>query len=233
MRDGGGFDPVRLLTFANGQRHALPRGDFAPVEGGPAWIYSDRYELEAKAEGTPSEETMLGPMLQALLEDRFMLKIHHGAREIPVYELTLAKGGLKLHPVQTADCTLLDLTEFPPPRPEPGVNYCRQNTGELKGRILTVDTHATTIDYFSKTVLQWLERPVIDKTGVTGRFDFHFEYGIDENMRGFGEIGPAQPGEPAGPSIFTALQQLGLKLEAAKGPGDFIVVDSLERPSEN
>jgi uncharacterized protein (TIGR03435 family) len=78
--------------------------------GGPAWIYSDRYQIEVKAEGTPREEVMLGPMLQTLLEDRFNLKIHRETREVPAYELTVAKGGLKMQPVPPGRCTLLDIS---------------------------------------------------------------------------------------------------------------------------
>jgi uncharacterized protein (TIGR03435 family) len=95
-----GLIQLAYVTYANGQRHSEPHSDSLPIKGGPAWIYSDRYQLEAKAEGTPREEVMLGPMLQALLEDRFNLKIHRETREIPVYDLTVARGGLRMPPVQ-------------------------------------------------------------------------------------------------------------------------------------
>jgi uncharacterized protein (TIGR03435 family) len=221
-----GLIQFAYLDYANGQRHSDQHLDSLPIKGGPAWIYSDRYQLEAKAEGTPREEVMLGPMLQTLLEDRFNLKIHRETREIPVYELTVARGGLKMKAVQPGGCTLFDVSLRPPPRPEQGVNYCRLNIGRMEGRNWIVDTQAMSIDYFSKNVLMlYTDRPVVDKTGVGGLFDFRLEFAADE---------AAESNEPAGVSLFTAIQQqLGLKLAAAKGSGYFVVIDSVERPSEN
>jgi len=88
-----------------------------------------------------------------------------------------------------------------------------------------VDAAGMKFDDFCKIFLGHLDRPVTNKTGITGRFDFHLEYARD---------GAAPSDEPPGPSIFTAVQeQLGLKLTPAKGPGEFIVIDHVERPSEN
>ncbi len=96
--------------FAGGHRN--PPWTMPPVEGGPAWLKSDRYEIVAKAAGDTSQDTMNGPMLQALLEDRFKLKVHRETREIPVYALTVAKAGPephplgpKLHPFKEGSCT--------------------------------------------------------------------------------------------------------------------------------
>jgi len=87
------------------------------ISGGPEWIDSERYDIDAKAERIAKSEMMQGPMLQALLEDRFKLKIHHGTREIPVYNLTVAKDGSKLQPFKEGSCTPNDflLNPFPPP----------------------------------------------------------------------------------------------------------------------
>ena len=235
-----GLVQLAYLTYENGQRHSDQHFDSVPIKGGPAWVYSDRYQLEAKAEGAPSEEVMLGPMLQALLEDRFKLKIGRETREIPVYELTVARGGPKIQPVQDRGCILHDISLRPPPVAQPGVNYCRLNMGQLKGRNLIVDTQAMTIDYFSKNVLMfYTDRPVIDKTGIAGLFDFHLEFAPDEAtdpiLRAGGKLERGEPSDgPAGISLFTALQQqLGLKLEPAKGNGYFVVIDGAERPSDN
>jgi uncharacterized protein (TIGR03435 family) len=96
--------------------------------------------------------------------------------------------------------------------------------------------HATTLDDLSKKLAIVMGRPVIDKTGINGMFDFHLRFSLDEATVGM----PIRGGEPdatsdiAAPSIFTAVQeQLGLKLEQAKGPGEFLVIDGVERPSEN
>ena len=235
-RRGGSPPPGRLIrecqtvitlirsayvTFANG------RADFAsstPIEGGPAWINSDRYTINAKAEGTPSDPLMNGPMLQALLEDRFKLKLRRETKELPVYELTVAKGGPKLHQFKEGSCAPFDSTKYPPDPPAPGQEMCIVRN-KSHGPNRTVDAPGMAFDDFCKIFLGHLDRPVINKTGITGRFDFHLEYARD---------GAAPSDEPPGPSIFTAVQeQLGFKLLPAKGPGDFLVVDRVERPSEN
>jgi uncharacterized protein (TIGR03435 family) len=238
------------ITFANGRFNP---GEAAPVEGGPSWINADRYQINAKAEGTPPMEMLIGPMLAALLEDRFKLKLHREAREIPVYDLTVAKSGLKLKPVEPDSCAPVDFNrpvvrDYPQPGaaiamgkgvaplmislpPAPGQKpSCGSIFLSQKGLAMTLDMTGATFDDFCKVGLlagagSSLDRPVIDKTGVPGRFHIHLEF--------------AREGDPAAdpsgvPSIFTAVQeQLGLKLEPAKGPGDRLVIDSVDRPTEN
>jgi len=219
------------VLFANGHLNPHSR---VPVEGGPAWIHSVRYEINAKANGAIGQGMMRGPMLQTLLEDRFKLKIHHEAREVTAYVLTVAKGGLKLHSFQEGSCIPRDfklVEQFPPqPFPElpPGQKYCAGGSTE-RGANVTLEAIGMTIDDFVKYSLPELDRPVVNKTGVTGRFDFHLEFAPEETA-GAG----ATPSEAPGPSIFTALErQLGLRPELAKAPGDFLVIDHVERPSAN
>jgi uncharacterized protein (TIGR03435 family) len=220
------------VLFANGRVN--PRSRVA-VEGGPAWINSVRYQIDAKANSASGQAMMRGPMLQTLLEDRLKLKIHHETREVPAYALTVAKGGLKLHPFQEGSCIPRDFPLFFeqfPPQPFPelplGQKYCAVRTTENGGSV-TLEAAAMSIDDFTKYSLPELDRPVVNKTGITGLFDFHLEYAPDEPA-GAG----ATPAEVAGPSIFTALErQLGLKPELAKAPGDFLVIDHVERPSAN
>jgi hypothetical protein len=111
------------VFFANGHVNRPS----VSVEGGPGWINSERYQVDAKAEGSQSQGMMHGPMLQALLEDRFKLKIHRETREAPAYALTVAKGGPKLHPFKEGSCVPLDLDkileQFPPP---PFVSFARR-----------------------------------------------------------------------------------------------------------
>lgn len=225
------------VTDANGARP--PRG--ASIEGGPAWTESDLYTIEAEADGAPNEDVMRGPMMQALLEDRFRLKIHRETRDIPVYVLSVAKGGPKLRPFVEGSCT-----EHVPgaARPEPGEKpWC--GTGGMRtvrnGRNVTWDEVGASFLNFSVFFGIVLDRPLIDKTGITGTFDFHLEFAPDETTAGVaspfapdGSLSGA-PSDPAGgPSIFTAFQeQLGLKLEAGKGPSEVLVIDHVERPSEN
>jgi uncharacterized protein (TIGR03435 family) len=198
-------------------------GRLIPIKGGPAWIDTERYSIEAKAESPESQAMMMGPMLQKLLEDRFKLVIHSETTEGPVYLLTLSKGKPKLQAFKEGACTLRDLSEFPPP--PPGPDTCRVYAGR-KGPNVSWVAEGLTLDEFCKIALSGMDRPVIDKTELAGRFNFPLEYLP-------GEAAPSDD-PSAGPSIFTALQeQFGLKLEPAKAPGEIHVIDHVERPSEN
>jgi uncharacterized protein (TIGR03435 family) len=166
-------------------------------------------------------------MLQALLEDRFKVKVHHETREVPIYILSVAKGGPKLEPFKEGTCNPYDITATFPPPPPPE-NPCH-NRGTVNNGVLTMETQAMTLDDFARSTLGVMDRPVINKTGIQGRFNFHLEYTPDETSSA-GR--PVDPGV-AEVSIFSAVQQLGLKLEPAKGPGDYLVIDHAEKPSEN
>ncbi len=215
------------VLFANGQ---FNRPVAVPLAAEPAWVNSDRYDINAKAEDGAKPELMSGPMLQELLSSRFRLKLHRETREIPVYALTVAKGGSKLHPFREGSCTPVDYTKFPQPPPGPGQRPCSANAKRTGGNVIA-DLQGLGLDDFTKVLLRGnLDRPVIDKTGINGLFDFHLEFAPDQSTPGFKQSDEAA----GGPSIFTAVQeQLGLKLEATKGPGEFLVIDSVERPSEN
>jgi uncharacterized protein (TIGR03435 family) len=233
-------------VFANGL--SLNPQTF-PISGGPAWLDADHYDITAKANGNPPVEMMLGPMLQALLEDRFKLKLHRETREVPVYALTVAKSGLKLKPLQKPDCTPADIAKILAPSApgQPPPNFCGAARFGRNGGILTLNIHAMSLKEFSQYLARGplgpqLDRPTIDKTGIDGTFDFHLEFTPDQNTPGFllqlrrpsGPNGPAPSDDPSGPSIFTAVQeQVGLKLEPTKGPGEFMVVDHVEKPSDN
>ena len=241
------------VLFANG--HVDLQGH-APVEGGPGWIDSELYQIDAKADSPQSQGTMHGPMLQGLLEERFKLKIRREIREVPAYALTVTKGGPKLRSFKEGSCIPVDpkfFEQFPPqPLPDlpPGQEYCGgidqdggrwvMASGEINGPIETWYARALSIDDFIK---MWLSRragrPVINKTGLAGRFDYHLEFAPDQSMPGFGAgdsagASAAVASDAPGISIFTALQQqLGLKLEPAKTSGEFLVVESVERPAGN
>lgn len=216
------------------------------VLNGPSWIDTDRYDISAKpeAKATPAE---MAPMLQTLLEDRFNLKVHKEPRDTPVYELTVAEQNPKLRPSKDGDCIPMDLTNLSGARPKPGdpaPKYCGGGRMRMSGDVMSADWDGVTMAELAGRMLpSYVDRPVVDKTGLTGRFNVHLEF---VPPRPVGPIllngqempapapGAEAPAEPSGPSIFTALQkQLGLKLLPGKSPLEVIVVDRVERPSEN
>ena len=223
------------VRYANGRLNQVDGS--APISGGPSWINSERYDINAKAEGSASLEMMSGPMLQALLEDRFKLKMRRETREIPVYDLTVTKGGPKLKSFEEGSCT--PATTFPPPPPAPGEPpACNAMEVLLKPPALggggIVNVQSRTLDDFSKTLGRIMGRVVVNKTGIPGKFYFYMEFTPDETTPGIGIRSAPSDEPPGGRSIFTAIQEdLGLKLESAKGPGEFLILDSVERPSEN
>jgi uncharacterized protein (TIGR03435 family) len=208
---------------------------FTPIDGGPSWIHSAFYEIDAIADGNPSVSTMMGPMMQVLLEDRFHLKIRRQTGEGPVYVLSAARGGPKLHSFTEGTCTPYS---SPPPPLQPGRKYCEAIIGG--GSPASIEDQGTTLDDFSKLLLGVLDRPVLNKTGITGRFDIHVEFSREgTKMAGMPSMHPVDGLSSASdstgpPSIFTALEeQLGLKLESGKGPTEVLVIDHVERPSGN
>jgi uncharacterized protein (TIGR03435 family) len=160
-----------------------------------------------------------------------------------MYELTVAKTGSKLKPLEEGSCTPLD--QLPPPSPDdknPFAAFSKvcslTRIGKAAGGRISLDFHGMRMDGIARELTRRLDRPVINKTGIEGLVDLHVEFSPDEatpGVLGTSAPGAALPDDPPGaPSIFTAMQeQVGLKLEPAKGPGKFLVVDSLERPSEN
>jgi uncharacterized protein (TIGR03435 family) len=213
--------------FAGGKGNLPPYP--VPIERLPSWASSELYTIEAKSEGAPGTGIMRGPMLQALLEDRFALKIRRETREGRVYLMTVANGGPKLPPFQ-GGCTPISLAH-PVPIP-PGQNSCRASF-QAKGANQTFDDPAFDVDSFALWITRaaGLDGPLLNKTDLTGYFHFHVEF---LSNRKPGDPGFTPTDDPPFPSIFTALpQQLGLKVEAGKGPREFLVVDHLEKPSEN
>jgi len=198
-----------------------------PIEGGPGWVYSERFTINARAAGDPGPSVTRGRMLQALLEERFNLKVRRVSKEVPVYALTIAKGGPKLEPFQEGSCI-----ELKPGPPDPDRKpFCGVGRSKRNSSVRTYEFFKMTVAELAQNMgvnsgPRLLDRPVIDKTGLTGLFNFTLTYEPESS---------APPDEPStGPSIFTAVQeQLGLKLEPAKGPADFLVIDSVTRPSEN
>jgi len=190
------------------------------IEGGPGWITTERFDILAKAEGgadrLPPEQLRL--MLAALLEDRFQIKLHRETKEMPVYMLVAGKNGPKLQ---------ANAGE-PGPRMQLG-------RGQLIGKKVPMTM-------LVQQLSQQLGRPVVDNTDLKGEYDFKLVWTPQPGEGGAMFAGPGGPGgpegpppsDPDGPSIFAAIQeQLGLKLESEKGPVEILVLDRVEKPSEN
>jgi uncharacterized protein (TIGR03435 family) len=228
-----------LVEYAYGvwANAANPNPKHPSVLGGPAWVNSDRYAITATATGNPSSGEMNGPMLRILLEDRFKLKVHRDSEVVPVYTLTLANGRVRPKPARDGRCVRSDPTQTPPPPVpgEPPPTVCGRPIPSPKGRNVAFDVFGTSISDFADALLsRILNRVVIDKTGETGLFDLHFEFTPNDATPLGGTALPVAPAGENDISIFTALQeQLGLKLESAKGPVEVLVIDSVQKPSEN
>ncbi len=213
------------------------------VLSGPSWIYSDLYEIIATSETETPAADRLGPMLQTLLEERFRLKIHIEPRETDVYALTVVEKSPNLHPAKESDCApigLLEMLSNPPAPPGlrgPAATARCGDRSVVKDGMAGYDANGITMLEFAGTTLESrVGRPVVDRTGLSGRFSFHLDFALERPSGPAAISGerPPEATEPAGPSIFTALQkQLGLKLSPIKSPLDVIIVDAVQRPSEN
>lgn len=204
--------------------------------GGPSWLDNERYDLSAKAAGPASAPEMIGPMLQMLLEERLQLKVHTEPRETAVFELTAPSAKTKLQPVAEGSCTPIDIMK--PFRPGDKTRYCGGGGPRTDASGMTVaDWTGISMDELAGRMLSSIvARPVVNRTGLDGRYDVRVEFVWPRTS---GAILNGQPAalpesdSSAGPSIFTALQSVGLKLTPAKAPLDVIVIDRVERPSEN
>lgn len=207
--------------------------------GDPGWTDSAHYDIQAKVDGNPSVQQMEGPILRSLLQERFKLMLHRETRQLSVYKLSIAKGGPRMQPSKEGSCTPY-VTDSPPPTAttgEPRPNYCGLHAA-VNGLNRTLDgkgvTMAALAMNLSRTYTAALGRNVIDGTGLTRKFDIHLEWTMDLPTAVSDDAGRLTPPDLPGPSIFTALQeQLGLRLEPAKDAVGVLVIDHVEKPSEN
>ena len=197
---------ARLIEQAYGLYADGIRTDLSPttVEDGPSWLRTDFYKIDAQAPGQ-THAMMNGPMLQALLEDRFRLRVHHDSAQVPVYALTAVKNAVKLLPVFQGTCPSEETCAQP--------DHFTADSFDLDG--------ATMLD-LCRFLGPLLDRPVLDQTGINGRFVLHLD------------VPTAVLRSHASPALTTALQsalhKLGLSLQPTDGPRPFIAVDSVARP---
>jgi len=235
------------------------------VFGGPDWMDSARYDVQAKADcsGGIISRDQQALMVQSILEERFQLKAHLETRDMPVYNLVVAKDGPKLmasadqtppppiFPVgqlcnPTADAPKLpalppippagaDASKFLSQLPR-GMTWLRQQEGAM-----TLQGGSVAVSRLVDILKRLTGRQVIDKTGLTSLFDITLKFSTDGIFTGIPLLGQPPPGlsvdapaaaDPA-PTLFTAIQDLGLKLEQVRGPVQVVVIDSVRKPSEN
>jgi uncharacterized protein (TIGR03435 family) len=187
------------------------------IVNGPSWMEQDKYDLTGrpKAEGVPNTEQLRG-LIRSLLADRFKLTTHTDKRDLPAYALTVVKSGHKLTP-NTSNPNGLPALLFKGLGNMPAIN-------------------ATMSDFARLLTQAVLDRPVIDRTGLQGRFDFTITWTPDESQfRSMGVNVPPPPADGSGPpGLFTAVQeQLGLRIDSITAPVDVYVIDRVEKPSEN
>jgi uncharacterized protein (TIGR03435 family) len=247
---------ISSATFKTLMKIAYRVEDYQII-GGPDWIGVDRFDVQAR----PPEDYQAPPvvpcfavncpltpaqiMMQGLLEDRFRLKTHREKKELPVYELTIGKNGFKLKEVPPPSDSP-DPRRMPPlpPPPPPGTSpptvasaLPTPPPGVTMGFPFGLAASGVALGALDLMLQGILGRPVIDKTGIKGFYDIKIVYSR-EGIPGNGPAPPAVDGAQTAsdprPSIFTALQEeLGLKLESAKGPVEVVVIDSVSKPSEN
>ncbi len=214
------------------------------ISGGPGWIGSDRFDIAAKADASaagpdglknPADQAKaaekMRARLQNLLKERFHLVTHRETKELAVYVMTLAKGGPKFKE-----------TKEDPAEGKDGNRPRRSSMRVGRGQIIA---QSIPMDNLARLLSQQLGRTVIDKTGLQGNYDFTLEWTPDPGQSlGGGPGGPVEPSremqrpdnapDANGPSVFTAIQeQLGIKLESQKAPVEMLVIESIEKPSEN
>ena len=205
------------------------------ISGAPSWLGSDRYDLDAKMDSDTAaalkkldqEQNRVERqhMLQKLLADRCKLTVQRETKDMPVYALVVAKNGPKLQEAKPGD-TYPNGFKGPDGVGHPGT--MRMGRGQLTGQAISTDT-------LVRLLSQQLGRTVIDKTGLTGKYDFTLQWTpLPGQGLGLPPEAEVQQSDVEGPSIFTALQEeLGLRLESATGPVEIIVIDDARRPSAN
>ncbi len=208
--------PLRVLI-----RQAYGIRQDSELIGGPAWLDTDRFDIVGKT-ARPESPAVRWAMVQTLLADRFKLTTHKESRDLPIYALVLARSdgrlGSKLHPSTcVAGGATPDGMSCGGFRPEPGV---------------FVGTDVALSILINASLSSEVQRTIVDRTGLTGAFDIDLHWLPDNPASG---PQPKQPApDPGAPSLFTALQeQLGLKLQSTTGPVDVLVIDHVERPTED
>ena len=249
VRTGFGGDQGRINYVNVSLKDMIARAySLKPYQiSGPAWIESERYDVTAKIpEGVAQDK--VPEMLQGLLVERFHLTTHRETKDHAIYALIVGKNGPKLKKADESDnpmaFTAPDGTKMSVPKlggdgagGAPKGMMMMDSTGKMQARNMTIPN-------FADMLTRMLDRPVVDMTKIEGRYDITLEMAMEDLIgmkrmagavvagRPAGAEGPAPDSEPRA-SLFTSVQQLGLKLDSRKAPVDFLVVDQAEKATEN
>ncbi len=207
----------RTLNFTLGEMISTAYGVQAKqVVNAPEWVWTEKFDVQAQPDtpGSPSRAQLMGEV-QRLMADRFQLKFHRDKKELPALVITVDKSGSKLKPSEGD------------PKGLPGLFF--GGVGVLRVN------NATISDFTSLMQSAVLDRPVVDHSGLTGRYDFTLKWTPDEaQLAQMGMKAPATEAADAPPNLFTALpEELGLRMESAKTPVEVLVIDKVEKPSDN
>ena len=239
---------LRMLVMAAYQKQPFQ------LVGGPDWQNADKFDINARAENATLTTDQMLNLLQTLLADRFKLKVHTETRDVPIYALMLSRGdgklGDKLKPSadncpdfkvqqqqQLEAIAKGGIAALAAMAPKPGeTRPCAFAPLPSVPGSIGMKASGQSLDTLTLLLTQFTGRPVVNKTGLTGLYDFEFRIDMQTLMRLYSELGinvpPLPPGLPEGPSLMTQLQEdLGLKLDSQRGPGEVLVIDSAERPT--
>jgi uncharacterized protein (TIGR03435 family) len=243
-RAGGGQNiqvtPGGLVTITNMTVGTLIRMAYGSeaiqtqrqIVGGPSWIDSDRFDISAKTARTLSDRDDLQILVRSVLEDRFHIKWHRERREIPIYSLVLADKDGKLGSSMKVSDGKCYGRRNPPPADTPfsPSTFCgnRGGSGDMTYTGQTIQEIAASLATYAA-----IARPVMDRTGLQGSYDLHLVF-VPAFINSENGTPVANPAADSGPNVFTALvEQAGLKLQGERGPVEHIVIDSVERATEN
>jgi uncharacterized protein (TIGR03435 family) len=225
------------------------------IVGGTPWWNSNKFDITARAEDGSAGLDQMRLMLRGLLEDRFKLKAHMETREVPIYELVLARGDKRLGPKMKASAD--SCPDFKEQQQKMLEAIAKGGVGALQGLLgkpgenkpcsmtqvppspdnpaLGFKATGQSLELLVTLLTQLSGRPVIDKTGLTGPHDFELSISLQSLAALYQELGvtlPLPPGLPEGPALMTTVQEdLGLKLDSKRGPSDVLVVDGAELPT--
>ena len=225
IRPSPGRLSIRNMNVRSLLKTAYGLMDFQ-VSGGPNWVDSESFDIEATANPDATPKQMAEPMLQSLLEQRFKLRVHQVTREFPVYILTASTRGPNLQPSDEQICVPLDPTS--PLFPASPTRNPKELCGSIGLGLTSLNARQVTVAALTMAFSHLLGRTVIDKTNLAGEWDARLTFAPP------GSIPSGAVIDPSLPDISVAVrEQLGLKLESGNGPVEVLVIDQVEPPSEN